>query len=190
MNPKKEALFLRIAPDLIAKLKKCAEKEEVSLNSYCTDVLQDVVSERTNVSLSYYESIVEEAKDFFKSDLRAVILFGSRARGNFTSESDIDLLFVVDSKVKIQRAIYTSFEKGRDLPDELSIHIVNLPESCDALSGIWCEVALEGVVLFDSEMIISRFLSNVRELIVDGTYVGKYSHGHRYWTFLSKKEAA
>ncbi len=46
--------------------------------------------------------LVKSLKEFFSKDknVLACVLFGSFARGSFTEESDIDLLFVVKSKVK------------------------------------------------------------------------------------------
>lgn len=48
------------------------------------------------------ENIIEEINGFLKTkyqDFRGIYFFGSRARGNFKSESDYDLVFVFDRKI-------------------------------------------------------------------------------------------
>lgn len=190
MASKKEALFLRLEPALIGNLKKLSEKDGLSLNAYCSSALERSISRDIGIVSSRYDSVVRDAKDFFGDHLRAVILFGSKARGDSTSESDTDFLFVVDNEVRIQRATYTNFENSKTLADEVSIHIVNLPLSYEALSGLWCEIALEGIMLFDKNLNVSGFLLEIRRMILEGVYLARYSHGHRYWTYDSAKEAA
>ena len=40
--------------------------------------------------------LVEKLTSIFKDKLKKVVLFGSYARGNYTSESDIDVMILVD----------------------------------------------------------------------------------------------
>ena len=119
----------------------------------------------------------------FRFYLKAVIIFGSWARGDQTSESDLDVLVVLDSKIKITRKLYTEWEefnfKDVSLPDNLSIHFSQVPSQ--SLSGFWCEIASDGIVIFDVGLQVSRFLINLREKILSGQYSARFSHGHRYW---------
>ena len=49
--------------------------------------------------MNVYELIdeyVEDVKDLFGEHLRAVILFGSYARGDFREDSDVDIMILID----------------------------------------------------------------------------------------------
>jgi predicted nucleotidyltransferase len=51
--------------------------------------------------LNYYEQrfiseVIEKIRDFFP-EIKKIILYGSKARGDFLEDSDIDLLFVIES---------------------------------------------------------------------------------------------
>lgn len=41
--------------------------------------------------------IVSSAKEIYKNNLNSVILYGSYARGDFDSESDVDIMILVDA---------------------------------------------------------------------------------------------
>ena len=49
--------------------------------------------------------IAYEFADAIKSDVNKIILFGSVARGDDTSESDIDILIIVSSKSAVEKFI-------------------------------------------------------------------------------------
>ncbi|MEM1595519.1 MAG: nucleotidyltransferase domain-containing protein, partial [Ignisphaera sp.] len=51
------------------------------------------------------KSLVESYRNRFS--LKLVVLFGSRARGNYTDESDIDILVVADNLPKDPREAFS-----------------------------------------------------------------------------------
>ena len=58
---------------------------------------------------------------------------------------------------------------------------LQLPESSDETRGVWFELALDGIVLLDNELKVSRFLSQTRRLITDGAVRRMSSYGVPYW---------
>lgn len=46
------------------------------------------------------EKLAAEAKGMFGSELKSVVLYGSCARGDFTSDSDIDVMILLDIPVE------------------------------------------------------------------------------------------
>ncbi len=191
MKSKKEALFLRIEPELGSALRTQAEQGECSLNEWCSEILRRSVNRG---GFEFYEDdtlvhVKNSAKNIFSDSLKSIILFGSYARGDHTSESDIDILLVLDKKVKITRKLYSQFDEVSSFSDKVSIHFVTVPDIADSLSGLWCEIALEGIVLFDRDLYVSRLLIVLRKRIMEGEYESKFSHGHRYWIHKSKEAA-
>jgi hypothetical protein len=49
------------------------------------------------------------------------------------------------------------------------------------LSGLWAEAAVDGVVLYDRDLSVSRRLVEVRNRIVAGEIVRRRVHGQPYW---------
>lgn len=192
MKIKKEALFLRVDADLNLKLKKQAESSNSSLNEYCIGLLKESSKLYLDVGIAGVSTVVKNAKRAFGDKLESVIIFGSRARGDHTVESDVDVLIVVDGSVKISRQLYKEFENNNlNSTEDISVHIAQLPNSTKHLSGLWCEVSMEGIITYDKEFKTSYFLSKLREEIIQGSYLAKQTHGHRYWTYLEQaKEAA
>jgi predicted nucleotidyltransferase len=112
-----------------------------------------------------------------------VVLFGSWARGELAADSDVDLLVVVEGQVELRRALYREWDRepldweGR----RIEPHFVHLPDSGHGLIGIWAEVALDGVVLFERGWEMSTRLSSIRRAIADGRIARRTVHGHAYW---------
>ena len=48
-------------------------------------------------------------------------------------------------------------------------------------SGFWAEVALDGLVLFERELVVSRRLAAVRRRVLRGELFRRVAGGHPYW---------
>lgn len=101
-----------------------------------------------------------------------LLLFGSVAKGNFTSSSDIDVLVVVDSKSipeqfeRITKIIDGIEEKRKPLI-EMGLHLRLAPMLLPAselkyFRPIYLEFLEDGVVLFERNEVLSDFLNDVR----------------------------
>lgn len=66
-------------------------------------------------------------------------------------------------------------------PAGVDAHFVH-PPADDALSGLWAEAALDGVVLFERGGHLSAHLVRVRRAIAEGRLVRRVVHGQPYWT--------
>lgn len=112
--------------------------------------------------------------------LLGIILFGSTARGENHSASDIDLLIVVASNVPLTRRLYALWDER--LSEELySPHFVHLPENVAAAGSIWYEAAVDGIVFYEAGRRISRILGQIRRTIATGGLERKVAYGHPYW---------
>jgi predicted nucleotidyltransferase len=119
-------------------------------------------------------------QDILAESLLGVVLFGSTARGEDHLASDVDLLIVVASALPLTRRLYALWDKH--LSGELySPHFVHLPEDIASAGSIWFETAVDGVILYEVDRQISRFLSRIRRAIADGEVLRKIADGHPYW---------
>lgn len=102
-----------------------------------------------------------------QKQLLAVVLFGSQARGEAHQESDWDLL-VIANKLPLspfQRHIYLK----KSLPDEwrgvVSI-LAKTPDEFEShLSDLFLDIALDGVILHDTNHYMKDHLNRIRRLI-------------------------
>jgi hypothetical protein len=170
---------LRMEPDLHQSLRGAAQEAGISLNEHCLQKLRAPIRQ-LDASLA---GTVEQASAAVGSALQAVVLFGSVAREDATPASDVDVLIVVAGDVPITRSLYDSWDRAdaRGIQVRVEPHFVQLPPAEGALSGFWAEIAIDGIVLFERGLELSRYLGQVRRRILDGELVRRWAHGQSYW---------
>lgn len=171
--------MLRLDPRLHGLLREDARAAGVSLNDWCGRTLTAPGAG----GLDAASSAVLPLRARLGSDLEGVIIYGSFARGELATGSDVDLLVVIAAGVPITRSLYWEWEgavpswNGR----EVDLHFVHLPDPADRVSGSWAEAAVCGIVLYDRDLAVSRRLIAIRERIAAGELVRKMAQGQPYW---------
>lgn len=172
--------MLRIDPGLHALLRQAAQEAGLSLNEYCG---RKLAAPAASPELEPARAVVSRAAARFGDSLVAVAAFGSWARDELTAASDVDLLLVLEPHVALTRRLYRDWDssplawEGRPVEP----HFVHLPPPEEPAGGLWAEVAIDGVVLFERRLVLSTCLARVRRDIVAGRLVKRVTHGHPYW---------
>jgi predicted nucleotidyltransferase len=176
--PASGKFLLRMEPGLHAALRSAAAAAGMSLNDFCTRKLA-----APGLAVSGPGAVaVERAAAQVGSGLVGVVAFGSWARQELTARSDVDLVIVIGPEVELSRALYRPWDEeplhweGRTVEP----HFARLPGGGRPTS-LWLEVAVEGVVLFERGLEVSRDLSRIRRLIASGRVRRRWSHGQPYW---------
>jgi len=161
---------LRIDPDLHAFLRDSAAAAGMSLNEYCSRSLALPPAD-------------QRAFNLMGVNILGVVAFGSWARGEMMQGSDIDLLIVLRSEVQIDRPLYRAWDRSplKWAGHSIEPHFVHLPAGGARITGLWAEVVLDGIVLFDRELALSRRLAEIRRRIASGELTRRWSGGHPYW---------
>ena len=151
------------------------------MNDYCARKLAAPVGDLS--ALEGPARAVERAAALFGERLVGIAAFGSWARRQAVAGSDVDLLLVVESSVPLTRGLYRDWDAEPMSWDgrRVEAHFVHLPEERRVAAGVWAEVALDGIILFERRFAVSTRLSRVRQDIVAGRIVRKVSHGQPYW---------
>lgn len=113
------------------------------------------------------ESIVSGLKEGLGDELVAVVLFGSRARGEEREGSDWDFLIV--ARGLPERTLERAFQLKKMLPPlhrgETSL-LARTPEEFTAgLPDLYLDIALDGVILHDTDRYMAERLAFLRALI-------------------------
>lgn len=176
---------LRTPPLLHGALRRAAREAGLSLNAYCVSRLAVPAMS----SAGEGAEVVARASVEFGDLLAGVLVYGSWARGEATGESDVDVLVVLDGSVALTREIYRTFDAASLSWDghPVQVQIVRMPGAGQVSGGLWPEIALDGIVLVERDLTLSRRLVAIRRAIADGRLVRRTAHGQPYWT---AKEAA
>ena len=173
--------LLRLPPSLHATLEGAAREAGLSLNEYCVRRL--AAGGPGVLAADPGAEIVARAAAVAGDSLIAVVLHGSLARREAAAASDADVLIVVEAGLALHRSVYRAWDSrpvawsGR----RVDAHFVH-PPADDALSGLWAEAALDGVVLFERGGHLSTHLVRVRRAIAEGRLLRRVVHGQPYWT--------
>lgn len=99
--------------------------------------------------------VTSQLRETFKERLKVVIAYGSRVRGDFHGESDLDVLVVVeglsvDDEIKIIK-FFSEEEDRTGIPYEPVIKSLAVFEKERLYkTGFYRNIMKEGVILFDS----------------------------------------
>lgn len=180
-RPLSGRFLLRLPPPLHAALQAAARANSLSLNEYC---VRRLAAGGTGLGVDEHAAaLVSCAAALAGPRLVAVIVYGSWARGEAGPASDVDALVVVERRLALTRALYRRWDEQpvawADRP--VDPHFVH-PPGARVSGGLWGEVALDGVVLFERGLVVSAHLARVRRAIADGQLVRRMAHGQPYWT--------
>jgi predicted nucleotidyltransferase len=166
---------------LHAALRSAATSLGVSLNDYCAKKLSLPMG--SLVGNAPARAVIDRAASILGADLVGLVAFGSWARGEASVTSDVDVLIVVGPPRKVTRGLYREWDRKVLTWDGHPVepHFVNLPDDVHSVGTVWAEAAIDGIVLFERELEVSRTLAAVRRRIAEGRLVRRTIHGQPYW---------
>jgi predicted nucleotidyltransferase len=176
---------LRLPPALHSALQAAARAGGLSLNEYC---VRRLAAGATGLATDPgAATLVAHASAIAADALVGVVLHGSWTRGEATAASDVDVLIVVDARISLGRALYHAWDEQpaawQDRPVDASFaHLPHEPVT----GGLWPEIAVNGLVLFERNWEISAQLVRIRQAIADGRLVRRVAHGQPYWTTMAE----
>ncbi len=178
-KPASGRFVLRIDPALHVRLRQEARTGQISLNELCTRKLAlpgSTPSGPTGAAVTRAVTVVGDA-------LVGVVAFGSWARREMRDQSDVDVLLVVEDGRDIHRQMYRCWDESPVFWNGHPVepHFVHLPHRGRRMSGLWAEVAVDGVVLFERELRVSSRLVEFRREIASGRVSRRRIHGQPYW---------
>jgi hypothetical protein len=180
VSPMSGRFVLRVSPPLHAALAETARARGLSLNEHCVRSLARAEA----VAGSALSETVARALEQLGPAVVAVAAFGSWARGEAGPSSDVDVLIVVAREVEITRSLYAPWDSIDLTVDGRRVepHFVQARAAGDPISGLWAEIALDGVTIYDPDLTLTRELSHIRRAILGGELVQRSAGGQSWWT--------
>jgi uncharacterized protein len=129
------------------------------------------------------KNAVEALRKGLGERLIAVVLFGSRARGDALADSDWDLLVLAENLPEnpFDRQLFF----GRLMPSHVAAAIVVLaktPKEFEAyLPSLYLDIALDGQILYDPSGYATDRLATLRRLIQEAGLYRKRSEAGDTW---------
>lgn len=183
---------LRLPSSLHQSLSMESKKKGLSLNQYCLEILQSRFQRKennVNQQLPHANKIIAKLREKLGPSFLGIILFGSRALGENTEDSDLDLLIVLHPSAPLNRDLYRWWDgQGFDLSYPVNPHFVHLPDDTASIGSLWLEAASSGSLLLDKGNKLSHFIQKVRNTIDQGLVQRSWSHGHPYWIWKNHEK--
>lgn len=170
-------ILLRLSPNLHEQAKERARAARVSLNTFLERCVAQGLAD--SVPEDAVGVIIQAAQKAYGGGFLGLLLFGSQARGDVHDASDTDLLLVVRDTIRIERAMYRTWDAL--LPEGISLHIAHVPSDLSNPGSLWLECALDARILFDPAGLLGKTLHTVKELILSGAFTRRTTHGQGYW---------
>jgi predicted nucleotidyltransferase len=129
------------------------------------------------------EKAVRALREGLGERLVAVVLFGSRARGDPTAESDWDLLVLAEGLPvdTFERHLFVSRLLPATLPAAISVVAKSTCEFEASLTSLYLDIALDGQILYDSQGYAADRLAKLKRLLADaGLYRERTEVGDRW----------
>ncbi|MCD6510557.1 MAG: nucleotidyltransferase domain-containing protein [Thermoprotei archaeon] len=140
-------------------------------------------------------------KEHFHGNLISMAVFGSIARGEAKSESDIDLLIVIkdlpvdigarvreltELKFKLKKSEIYRKARSRGVPTLIS-EIILTPEEVSKRPPILLDITVDGIIVYDKDDFLFRELEKMRKKLKElGAKRVKSKHG---WYWILKPDA-
>ncbi len=146
---------------------------------------------RTNdrIDTDFAHRIIQEYKNYLGDKLIAVVLFGSRARGDYKEKSDFDILIIASNLPEryLERMGYIR-EPLINLDENVSI-IAKTPEEFDSFfPSLYLDIALDGKLLLDKDGFMESRLEKIKEIIKASALKRVENEGEFIWKWNSPKK--
>jgi predicted nucleotidyltransferase len=186
MSEKTGNFVLRLAPSLHRELKGKAARSGQSLNQICTDALVFALKNQgQELPIKRLNSLQAKLQKHFGEELSAIIVFGSAVKGEQFTESDIDILVVLENSQPILREIYRHWdEKIEDHKKPIiNPHFVHWPQKTGFCSSLRLEVAQAHQWIFAKNPYVKRHLESLHHFFADQKVIRKDNHGQPYYVW-------
>ncbi len=116
---------------------------------------------------TFKQNLIACFQQYFGNELVAIVLFGSRARGEASPESDYDI-FPLAKKLPerpVERLLWVRHAIAAKFAEKISITVRTPEEFESGFPSLYLDLAIDGIVLYDADDYITKKLQRIQEII-------------------------
>jgi len=113
------------------------------------------------------DTVVTSLKNELGERFIALVLFGSRARGDFSEDSDWDILLIAGDlpQSPYRRHMFLKNILPQDWRGNTSLFAKTPEEFEAALPALYLDIALDGIVIYDTKDYVQMKMNDIKSLI-------------------------
>lgn len=145
------------------------------------------MKQATDLEQTVPQEVVEALRNALGERLIAIVLFGSRARGDHRSESDWDLLVIAEALPDrpFDRRLCLTSALPAGVRGTVSV-LAKTPEEFEArLPSIYLDIALDGKILYDLRGYAAERLARLRQVIGQAGLYRERTPAGDMWQWLN-----
>lgn len=142
-----------------------------------------------NMNNDFASRIIKVYKTYLGANLISIVLFGSRARGDYTESSDFDILIIAESLPERHLARMGYIRTPLlNLEEKVSI-IAKTPDEFDScFPPLYLDMAMDGKILIDKDKFMGKRLKKIKK-IIENSALNRVKHGNElFWRWKSPKK--
>lgn len=154
----------------------------------------------TKTHRDYIEKLIERIKEYYGDNLISVVIFGSYAKGQNKTNSDLDILIVLKRCEKSRQKRLHEFVEGIEMPLEpLAIKLLDegiymditpiilTKDEAEYFNPLYLDMVEHKIIIFDKDNFIRSILKKVKELMKSWNSYKEYVNGHEVWVIRRGK---
>lgn len=141
------------------------------------------------MNIEFELRLVEAYKSYLGDELITIVIFGSRARGDYKENSDFDILIIADNLPERHLARMGYIREPLLNFDEKVQVLAKTPEEFDSVfPPLYLDIALDGKILVDKDRFMENRLRKLKKIIRDSSLYRIKKDDEFLWQWKSPKK--
>jgi predicted nucleotidyltransferase len=141
------------------------------------------------MNIEFELRLVEAYKSYLGDELITIVIFGSRARGDYKENSDFDILIIADNLPERHLARMGYIREPLLNFDEKVQVLAKTPDEFDSVfPPLYLDIALDGKILVDKDGFMENRLRKIKKIIRDSSLYRIKKDDEFLWQWNSPKK--
>ncbi len=154
----------------------------------------------TKTHKEYIKKLMERIKEYYDNNLVSIVIFGSYAKEQNKTNSDLDILIVLERCKKSRQKRLQEFVEKIEMPlESLAMKLLDegiymditpvilSKDEARYFNPLYLDMVEHKIIIFDKDNFIQSILERVKELIKSWGSYKEYVNGHEVWVVRKGK---
>jgi len=141
------------------------------------------------MNIEFESRLIEAYKSHLRENLISIVIFGSRARGDHTENSDFDIL-IIAAHLPERHLARMGYIRGPLFKFNEKVQVLaKTPDEFDSIfPPLYLDIALDGKILVDKDGFMEKRLRKIRKIIKDSSLYRIKEGDELLWQWNSPKK--